>query len=399
VALATALSLFGDTSLYAVLPTHITEAGIALGAVGLMLSANRFIRLALNGPIGLLYDRFPRRSLFIPALFIGAASTAIYALSQGFWPLLFGRLLWGLAWSGIWVGGNTIILDVSRAANRGRWVGLYQTAFFLGASTGAILGGLLTDWLGYHAMLGLGAVVTLAGAIIALIFLPETRGLRRAAASPASRPAKARPTAAAISNRPELVAAMGLLGINRLVLAGIFLPTLGLFLQQQLGQGTQLAGQVMGVATLTGLALGANSLISMVSSPLMGGLSDRTGNRWQVAAKGLVPGVAGFALLALGSPLILFLTIPLIAISGGSSQGLATALVGDLSSDQHRGRRLGLLFTVGDLTSAIGPPLAYGLIPWFGLGTIYLLCGALFVVIFLVAMYWARAGKHNSFAI
>ncbi|MCL4294888.1 MAG: MFS transporter [Anaerolineae bacterium] len=98
VGLGTALSLIGDTSLYAVLPTHVADAGVSLASVGILLSANRFIRLILNGPMGWVYDRFPRRYLFITALFIGALSTALYALVDGFWPLLTARLLWGLAW-------------------------------------------------------------------------------------------------------------------------------------------------------------------------------------------------------------------------------------------------------------------------------------------------------------
>ena len=114
VSLATTLSLLGDTAMYTVLPTHTDEAGIALVSVGVLLSANRFIRLLLNGPIGLLTDRWSRRSIFIPAVYIGAISTATYALFQGFWPLLGGRLLWGLAWAGLWVSGNAIVLDISR---------------------------------------------------------------------------------------------------------------------------------------------------------------------------------------------------------------------------------------------------------------------------------------------
>ncbi|MCD6291572.1 MAG: hypothetical protein J7M34_13820, partial [Anaerolineae bacterium] len=94
--LATALSLMGDATLYAVLPTHAQDAGIALGAVGVVLSVNRFIRLASNGPAGWLYDRLPsRRRLFLGALWLGVLSTAIYAVSSGLPSLLLGRLLWG----------------------------------------------------------------------------------------------------------------------------------------------------------------------------------------------------------------------------------------------------------------------------------------------------------------
>ena len=113
--LGTALSLMGDATLYTVLPTHTAKAGIALSSVGIILGVNRAVRLFLNGPAGLAYDRWPRRRLFVPALFIVSLSRAVYAATRGFWPMLVGRLLWGLAWSGIWVGGATVILDVTAA--------------------------------------------------------------------------------------------------------------------------------------------------------------------------------------------------------------------------------------------------------------------------------------------
>ena len=174
--LGTALSLMGDATLYTVLPTHTVDAGITMAGVGIILGVNRAIRLLSNGPAGLAYDRWPRRGLFLPALFLGALSTAIYAATRGFWPLFVGRLLWGLAWSGIWVGGATMILDVTTPHDRGRWTGLYQTWFFLGTSLGSLCGGVLTDRIGYTATMWVGALVTLAGAVAALVLLPETRG-------------------------------------------------------------------------------------------------------------------------------------------------------------------------------------------------------------------------------
>jgi MFS family permease len=394
IALGTGLSLIGDTSLYAVLPTHALEAGVTFASVGLLLSANRFIRLFLNGPVGLLYDRLPRRNLFVASLFIGALSTAIYALTLGFWPLLVGRLLWGLAWAGIWVGGNTIILDISSPQSRGRWVGIYQTSFFLGASTGAILGGVLTDGLGFHQAMGIGAILSLIGAVVALLFLPETRNLRANArgAGPVSAEKPARKPHTGLP--AELASAIALLGVNRLVMAGILLSTLGLYLLQHLGGPIQLAGFSLGVATLTGIALGFNALVGMVSTPLAGNLSDRVRNRWQVAAGGLVPGMVGFSFLAVGSSPLMILGLPLTAVTGGSSQGLSTTLVGDLSLEHQRGRRMGLLFTVGDLASAIGPPLAYSvLIPALGLSLVYLLCGGLLAGMCLVAIGWTLRSR------
>ncbi|RMF36343.1 MAG: MFS transporter, partial [Chloroflexi bacterium] len=43
-----------------------------------------------------------------------------------------------------------------------------------------------------------------------------------------------------------------------------------------------------------------------------------------------------------------------------------------------------LLHTVGDLTSALGPPLAYGLLPVLGVPALYLLCAFLFSLTWLL---------------
>lgn len=393
VGLGTGLSLIGDASLYAVLPTHVAEAGVSLASVGILLSVNRFIRLLLNGPAGMAYDRWPRRPLFVAALFVGACSTGIYALAQGFWPLLAGRLLWGLAWAGIWVGGNTIIVDISLQHNRGQWVGMYQISFFLGASSGSILGGLLTDWLGYHLTMGIGAGLTLAGAMVALLFLPETAQLKQDRRSLDNEPSP--PGVAGPSSGTELASALALMGMNRLTMAGMLTPTLGLFLLDSVGPSIHVAGRSMGVASLTGIGLGVTYLVSMVAAPVMGRISDRADTRWRVVAGGLLPGVAGFVLLALGVPLTILFGLPLIAIAGGSNQGLSTAIVGDLSSERQRGRRMGILFTIGDLTSAVGPPMAYALIPVMGLKGIYLLNCGLLVLMLLVAWLWTIRLKSS----
>jgi MFS family permease len=155
------------------------------------------------------------------------------------------------------------------------------------------------------------------------------------------------------------------------------MSTFGLFLSQLFGDIVTLGRWTIGVATLTGLGLGTTALLNMASAPLVGRLSDRVGNRWRVATGSLTVGMAGFGMLALGLPLAILFGLPLTSISSGSNQGLSTALVGDLSNGGRHGRYLGILFTVGDLGSAIGPPLAYALLPFWGIQGVYWLCAAL----------------------
>ncbi len=411
VGIGTCLSLIGDASLYAVLPTHTQAAGVSVAAVGILLSANRFVRLVLNGPTGVAYGRFSRRRLFVLALFIGALSTAIYGLTQGFWPLLVGRLLWGLAWAGIWIGGNTIVADLSHEGSRGRWMGVYQGFFFLGAAGGSFLGGFLTDGIGYQRAMIVAAGLTLAGALLVLVCLPEIERSEPGARSSAPRVPLPGPGTSSggasgdgwrvdrmgLSLGLAAAAPFALYGVNHLVVPGVLSSTLGLLLDRELGGAVELAGRSVGVATLTGTALGLSTLIAMVSAPVMGALSDRAANRWRVVVAGLVPGIAGFALLAVGSPLSIAVGVPLTALASGSNQSLSTTLIGDRSDAGDRSQRLGLLFTVGDLASAVGPPLAYALIPLLGIGGGYLLSAGAFALMSFAAVWSARVnGMHAA---
>lgn len=150
----------------------------------------------------------PRRVLFplglgTPlSLWASTGRRGSFSTAQRGWPTTAGH------------DGATVILDVATAQDRGRWMGLYQTWFFLGAALSAFAGGLLTDWLGYGATMWLGAATTALGGLIALTLLPETRSIR---------PDLDRPPVEEI--RPRLRANWGLwVGLR-----GVYLLCAGLF--------------------------------------------------------------------------------------------------------------------------------------------------------------------------
>jgi len=150
--IGTAVSLLGDSTLYTVLPDpqFALQAAVPFAQVGILLGVNRLARIFFNIPAGRLVDRFPRRPLMIGSLAIGALSTLAYAIGDGFWVMLAGRILWGAAWSGLWIGGQAIVLDLADSKNRGRLSGRYQMWFFLGIGLSALLGGIFTDLLRFE---------------------------------------------------------------------------------------------------------------------------------------------------------------------------------------------------------------------------------------------------------
>jgi MFS family permease len=387
--IGTALSLVGDSSLYALLATHTAEAGIALSSVGLMLSANRWIRLPLNPIVGLVIERIRRRKLFLPALFLGAFSTLLYALNLGSTLFLVARLLWGIAWVGIWLTGNTIVLDASPPESRGRWLGIYQVAFFLGMSMGSVLGGWFTDLYGFSTAMMIHAGITLFGALISWIFLPETRDWQPEqpdrAESEVSKPVN--PVGSRRLRLAQMLTAAGVLAASRLTVAGLLSFTLGLYLQEASGGQFVFANRVIGLATLTGLSLGLTTLVSMLTALWSGRLSDRIG-RWRTVALFLLPGAAGFVALTLATPLWIALGLIGIALSAGSSTILPTAIMGDQSRPQHRGRWLGRLYTIGDLASAAGPPLFIALLPLYAITDFYLVAAIVLGLMSVAAIFW-----------
>jgi MFS family permease len=329
--IAVSLSLPGDQTLYAVLPTQAGTVGISLGLVGVLLGINRVVRIPGNPIAGLLYDRWGRRRLFLLGLLLGILSTASYAVARSASHWLAGRLLWGIAWSLINVGGFTMALDTSDDHDRGRVIGLYQLSYLLGLSFSPVLGGLLTDVLGFRPALLVCTVITGAGLLLAFFTLPETRPPEAGdAALPAAR-AHLKSLGASIIARVRSDRSLfpgenllwlawrrpGLpdlrernrgrqLAINYIYLMtffagnGVVMSTISLYLKQNFGDQVLIGDAAVGVASLGGLLLAMRSLIGMMAGPISGHLSDRRGNRRPIVRGGIIIGGIGFAILIVG---------------------------------------------------------------------------------------------------
>ncbi|MFO7538793.1 MAG: MFS transporter, partial [Chloroflexota bacterium] len=269
--------------------------------------------------------------------------------------------------------------------------GLYNIAFFAGAAAGAVLGGWLTDLVGYQGAFTVATLLSLLGAIAAWWLLPETFGTRTTLRLPTPTPTPQSPIPTPQPPaRPwgQIISAISLMAVNRLAIPGILLATFGHYLLETFGDEMVLASRSLGIATLTGLGLGSMTILSMVFVWVTGRLSDRSSNRWQMVTAGLLPGVVGFGLLLWATPWAVLIGMPLTAVASGSNQGLATTLIGDLVREGEHGRFLGILFTVGDLSSAIGPLLAFWLLTWVSVGWLYGGVGLLFGGMLLVAAGW-----------
>lgn len=386
-----AVSLLGDSYLYAVLPVHYAEAGISLVTVGLMLSINRWVRFFTNPLAGVVGARVGWRWPFAAALWLGAATTAGYGLVQGAVALAGLRGLWGLAWSFLRLGGMAAVLAGSPVGRRGRLMGLFVGVARLGSVVGVVAGGYLADRLGYSSTAVILGAATALGAAVGL--LPQAgvagpggpAGPAGAAAGAAgaaagalageSEPASGKATAPAIyrnrlpATRQEWAVSLSAAALHA-VTSGIVTGTIGLLIKERLGAQVAAGPWLVGAATVAGAILGSRFLIDLLAGPAVGHWADRRGRGPML---GLATSAMVMALVVLGWGQSLGLIIASVLTVFAASTGAAAILdawAGDLAG-QTPGRFLPAYNTWLDLGAAAGPLLGYWLISLFGLGPAY----------------------------
>ncbi len=381
---ALALSLTGDSTMYAVLPNRYAAVGIGLGAVGVMLGVNRLIRIPGNLLAGALNDRLGRRRLFLIGLSLGILSTLSYSLVHGFGPLLAARLLWGIAWALINVGGYTMVLDWSTEADRGRMTGFYQVAYMVGLAFSPILGGTLTDTLGFRPAMRICAAVSTVGLGVAFFALPNVPP-----PVPPSAPRSLPPSRSGKLRSPDrrILQAGAIYLTLFFVSNGVLMSTIGRYLGERWGERIPLGGVTIGVSSLAGVMLALRASLGILGGPAAGILSDRLGNRWPVVRIGLLVGIGGFVLLASkGAVWLVPLGVALVSLSVGSLIAVLAAIVGDGSAGRRSGMAMGIMATAGDIGSATGPLAAYALASFLALHQVYLLCAGLLMLALLIGL-------------
>jgi len=320
--------------LYAVLPVLYQDLGLAAIEVGILLSANRWIRLLTNELAHWAATRVSARTLFAGALVLGALTTAVYASTTSFSILLMARISWGLAWSFIrHVGVGTVMANTDDA-QAGRTMGWYNGISRAGSVAGLFGGALLVDWLGFHA--GVLVLAVLSGLAVPLSFkavgdtIHSKEGRRSAA--------------------PPFLLALGVsLGA---VGPGFVMATVGAAIASLLDDSMRTPA-----ATLTGALLAARYLMDSALAPLLGSSFDRYGfaraARIYFAIGGLALGLACLAadVWWFAVAIIVFFTC------GTALQTGVAATASRLGSGAYA-----RYVTASDLGSASGPLLGWGVV-------------------------------------
>ena len=347
VALAVASTLLGDSMLYAVMPSQPEAWALSLPAVGILLSANRLVRLVTNSVAAVIFQRFGQRGPFIGALVLSVVVTLCYGWSTAFGLLLAARMGWGFCWSTLRLGGFWTVLTAAGDHNRGLLMGSYSAIVRMGSVGGVLLGAALTDLFGHRLTLTLFAAV-MAVTAATWVLTSRRMALPEQAAPERSERADLR---VVLADR-RLLVTCGAILVTGLVFSGLVTASLGFYLSAHFGQQIAVLGVALGVTTATGILLGSQWL---PLSPLFGYLSDRFG-RVLVISGGFATGAAGLIVLAATDSIWLMLLSVLSAFVASTALTVTLhATAGDLAPPDRRNAVLSAYATFLDLGSALGP--------------------------------------------
>ena len=361
---ATAMSLvnLGDTLLYVILPTYYTHLGLIPFQVGILLSVNRWVRLATNHLVEYGYRRYPSDLWLLGAFFLGSLACTIYGFATAFFLFLLARIGWGIAYSLLRQAGIMHVVSCSAEKALAEQMGYFTGINALWRTSGLFLGGLCHDMLGFAVtFIGLG--------ILSLLSLPLAR-LSQRSSSMAVRSAGGGKEGKGRRSFVCFGIVMGLVG------GGMIFSTLGLILKTNFGDSFSLAGFAVGAATVTGLVMAMRQLFDGLGGPILGAVMDRFGR--DRAIGWLFLSGAGLLFLTGLQATILGL-VALILMYFICATALYTVLYAQ--SGQRGSRAVASFATAMDLGMSVGPLIGWG-IAQFGLplSSIFMTCAFFYAV-------------------
>ena len=321
------LALLGDALLYAVLPAYASDFGLTLPWVGVMLSANRFVRVFAYGLIARLAVGLGLRRMCLWAAVTATASTAAYGVVEGPVLMLGARILWGLTYASLVLA--TLSYAVAFRDKVGTRVGVGQAIQRVGPILALFGGAWLVGQAGPQMAFAVLAIPTALGILIAWR-LPR-------AVSPAK--GRSRPPALA---RPKPIDVLFFLqgyGVD-----GVFAITITLIFARNADLST---------AVMSGSALLAmRHFGEAIAAPLFGVIADKFGAR-KIFVLAAVLTMVGFILVAAGVTVIGALVMLLFR---GALASLGPAVIAaDLDMEQDAIGPLARMQAWRDLGAALGP--------------------------------------------
>ncbi|MDP6709245.1 MAG: MFS transporter [Alphaproteobacteria bacterium] len=334
------------------LPLYAKSFGVSASAIGLAIAVYGLARFVIAVPSGQLSDRLGRR----PTLALGGLVSALgnfwCAAADGYPEFIIARFVAGAGAGLVLTTGQVVLADITRPAERGRTMAIYQGVFLFAVGVGPFPGGLLADHFGLAAPFWTYGVANLLVATLAWFTVAESRDLAHGGAA---RGRRERP--AFIDQLRLLTEQLGFVLVSIISLMNAVARTGALFNIVPVLGSVRLALSV----TEIGIGLALGSVLGLLVAYPAGMLVDHFGRKAVIVPATVISGAS--LLLFCVAPSYLWFTVACVLWGVASSIGGAApaAYAADSAPAGMNAAAMSSFRMIGDFGYVIGP-IALGLV-------------------------------------
>jgi MFS family permease len=372
-----------------VLPLFALYLGAGPEAIGFAVGISTVTGIFFKLPAGALSDIIGRKTTMLIGLVVFAVMPFTYLWVESYYPLVVIRFLHGLATAVYGPVSMAVVADAA-GAKKGEMLSWFSSITIIGNLLGAPLGGFilhssssaatpaLPEFQRAYLMSGVAGMMSL------LLAVGILRGDGRSEGGRSPRETRRRFSSGIreVMSDKRVVITSGMEGLQNLTVGALeaFLPIY--------------AVTIAGLNEFqAGLLWGIQVVVTILSKPVMGRISDRFGRKPLIVA-GMFLCAGAFGVIPLLKD---FYTLMAAAIVFGLGESFVTsssaALIADICQEKHFGAAMGTFGTIFDIGHASGPILAGFLIARYDYLYAFLFMAALLVLAVPVFVVNVRSEK------
>jgi FSR family fosmidomycin resistance protein-like MFS transporter len=345
---------FGQGALLIMIPSIRATLGLSDVAIGGISSAQSISSGIANIPAGILTDMFRKKVawiLFASMIMVGSGYLLI-SISPVYWVLLVGVVIVGFGTS-MWHAPAFGTLAARYPRRRGFAMAAHLTGAQVGNTTSPlIVGFLLAGTIGSWVVFGgiewrwLAAFISVPMILTALVVVSRFKTAGAESTGSITLGAYFASAKRLLSNRGVL--GMALLGAMRGAVHNSFQVFLVIYMREELGYSNTYVGVHIALITMAGI----------ISTPIMGNLSDRVGRRPVISFAMTAMTVLLFLFLQFDSGISMMILIAVLGLFFFSVMPIINAAAMDMIDKGSEGSGTALMFAGGSIVGSLTPIVA-----------------------------------------
>ncbi len=337
-----------------IIPVYADDLGASSLMLGVMVSSFAVFQVLFQAPGGVMADRIGPKRIIFTGLILIAISSFLFTLTENIYLFIVFRAIEGAGTGMIFPAVSAYVFSISTGENRGRYMGIFLTAWILGFTLGPAIGGILADTYGRLMPFYFCSGISLGALIIMEIILKDPKGSRTLE--------KGEPffvRARKIVRKTGMPAVL-FRGFTIQFNNGIHMMAMAIFLYEIVGM----------TKTLIGFVFFTEGMFMLIFTPIGGRLTDRIGRKKPIIFGGMGMAFVWFMLptvnnfnTTVGSFVIdeFVYACFLVSITGlgvGLNSPAAMSLITETSPGKQKGTGLGVYGTIAGTGFILGPIVA-----------------------------------------